>query len=149
MPPQYYCHMHTPITCDTHCLIQSQPHAWQMVSIKSVLALVSKKIEDLVREGSTDPNEVQRALREYVRNQSSTSKPSPTDRAYYPTTADICNHMCNAKVALRSQNIMIKKFSLENWGVEKVEFRWLPLFPTICQWNRLSWSQEWRDFLWG
>lgn len=56
---------------------------------QKVHPLISKKIEDLVREGSTDPNEVHRALREYVMNQCSASKPSPTDRAYYPTTADI------------------------------------------------------------
>ena len=96
------------------CTEKSHPTGLLSGPAQKVHPLVSKKIEDLVREGSTDPNEVQRALREYVRNQSSTSKPSPTDRAYYPTTADICNHMCNAKVALRSQNIMIKKFSLEN-----------------------------------
>ena len=49
--------------------------------------LISKKIEEVVGEGSTDSVEVQRVLKGYVRNQCSTSK---SDRAYYPTAADMC-----------------------------------------------------------
>ena len=71
--------------------------------------LISKKIEDLVRGGSTDSNEVQRALREYVKCEFSAFKPSPTDRSYYPTTSDIRNHMYKARMAMQ-----LSKFDQEN-----------------------------------
>ena len=63
---------------------QGKPHPTGIFSgpTQKLHPLISKEIEDLLQEGSTDPKEVQRALREYVRNQCSTSKPSPTDRAY-------------------------------------------------------------------
>ena len=89
---------------------KSHPTGILCGAAQKVHPLISKKIEDLVREGSTDPNEVQRALREYVRNQCSTPKPSPTDRAYYPTTTDIRNHMYKAKVALQ-----LSKFETLLW----------------------------------
>lgn len=82
---------------------------------QKVHLLISKKIEDLVREGST---EVQRALRKYVRNQCSNSRPSPTDQAYYPTTADIRNHMYKAKVVLQ-----LSKFDQENLALKIEEWR--------------------------
>ena len=85
---------------------------------QKVHPLISKKIEDLVREGSTDPNEVQRALREYIRGQCSVSKPSLTDRAYYPTTADIRNHMYKAKMA-----IQLSKFDQENLALKIADWK--------------------------
>lgn len=72
---------------------KSHPTGIESGPAQKVHPLISKKIEDLVREGSTDPNKVHRALREYVRNQCSASKLSSTDRAYYPTTADIRNQL--------------------------------------------------------
>ena len=64
-------------TCESH----EKSHPTGIVSgpAQKVHPLISKKIEDLVREGSTDPNEVQRSLRDYVRNQCSALKPSPVD----------------------------------------------------------------------
>ena len=55
--------------------------------------LISRKIEELVQEGATNVNKIQRALRQHVKSHCSTSMSSPTDRAYYPTTTDIRNHM--------------------------------------------------------
>lgn len=84
---------------------------------QKVHPLISKKIEDLVREGSVDANEVQRSLREYVRNRCSVSKPSFTDRAYYPTVNDIRNHMYKAKIALQ-----LSKFDQENLALKMKEW---------------------------
>ena len=97
---------------------KSHPTGIECGPAQKVHPLISKKIEDLVREGSTDPNEVQRTLREYVRNQCSASKPSPTDRAYYPTTADIRNHMYKAKIA-----IQLSKFDQENLALKIEEWK--------------------------
>ena len=109
---------------------QGKPHPIGIFSgpTQKVHPLISKEIEDLVQEGSTDPTEVQRALREYVKNQCFTSKPSPTDRAYYTTTADICNHMYKAKVALQ-----LSKFDQENLALK------------IEEWKRLN-SDEYHFF---
>ena len=76
---------------------------------QKVHPLISKKIEDLVREGAVDANEVQRSLREYVKNDCSIFHPSVTDRAYYPTVSDIRNHMYKARIALQ-----LSKFDQEN-----------------------------------
>ena len=97
---------------------KSHPTGIECGPAQKVHPLISKKIEDLVREGSTDPNEVQTALREYVRNQCSASKPSPTDQAYYPTTADIHNHMYKAKIA-----IQLSKFDQENLALKIEEWK--------------------------
>ena len=56
-----------------------------------------------------DANEVQRSLREYVKNDCSIFHPSVTDRAYYPTVNDIRNHMYKARIALQ-----LSKFDQEN-----------------------------------
>lgn len=85
---------------------------------QKVHPVISKKIEDLVQEGSTNPNEIQRALREFMRSEGSAIKPSPTDRAYYPTTTDISNHMYKAKVALQ-----LSKFDQENLALKIEEWK--------------------------
>ena len=66
----------------------------------------------------TDPNEVRRALREFVKNECSASKPSPTNQAYYPTTADIRNHMYKAKIA-----IQLSKFDQKNLALKIEEWK--------------------------
>ena len=75
---------------------------------QKVHPLISKKIEDLVREGAVDANEVQRSLKEYVKN-NSILQPSVTDRSYYPTVNDIRNHMYKARIVLQ-----LSKFDQEN-----------------------------------
>ena len=44
--------------------------------------------------------------------------PSPTDRAYYPTTTDIRNHMYKAKLALQ-----LSKFDQENLALKIEEWK--------------------------
>lgn len=90
---------------------------------QKVHPLLSKKIEDLVREGAVDANEIQRSLREFVKNQSAISKPSFTDRAYYPTVNDIRNHMYKAKLGLQlskfdQENLTLK---MKEWDVQNSE----------------------------
>ena len=51
------------------------------------------------------------------KEQRSISKPSPTDRAYYPTTTDIRNHMYKAKVTLQ-----LSKYDQENLTL-KIEWK--------------------------
>ena len=51
---------------------------------QKVYTTISKKIEDLVREGAVDPNDIiKRSLKEYVKNHfSEFSKPTVTDCTY-------------------------------------------------------------------
>ena len=74
---------------------------------------ISKKIESLVREGTTDGHTIQRVLKEYVNTTMSDNPPCRTDRAYYPTVTDINNHVTKAKSALQlskldQQNLHLK-----------------------------------------
>ena len=74
---------------------------------------ISKKIESLVREGTTDGHTIQRVLKEYVNTTMSDNPPCTTDRAYYPTVIDINNHVTKAKSALQlskldQQNLHLK-----------------------------------------
>ena len=79
---------------------------------------VSQKIKMLVREGATYPQEIRRALREYVRSEFKDKCPSDTNRSYYfPTLEDIRNHVYIAKLGLDfskfdqdNLNAMIKKW---------------------------------------
>ena len=95
---------------------------------QKVHPMVSKKIEDLVREGAVDANEVQRSLREFVKNCShELSKPSLTDRAYYPTLNDIRNHIYKAKIALQlskldQENLTLK---MEEWSKSNINDHYL------------------------
>ena len=78
---------------------------------QKVHPLISHKIQELVQEGTTNANEIQRALRQHVKSHCSTSMPSPTDRTYYPTTTDIRNHNLCIKPKLALQ---LSKFDQEN-----------------------------------
>lgn len=98
-------------TSDSH--EKSHPTGVSSGPAQKVHPLISKKIEDLVREGAVDPNEVQRSLREYVKNNCSLLTPSFTDRSYYPTVNDIRNHMYKAKIALQ-----LSKFDQENLALK-------------------------------
>ena len=70
--------------------------------------MVSQKITLLVREGATNPQEVRRALREYVRSELKENCPSPTNRSYFPTLEDIRNHVYTAKQGLEFDNLSAK-----------------------------------------
>ena len=61
---------------------------------------VSNKITMLVREGATNPQEIRRVLREYVRSALKDKCPNTTNRSYFPTLEDIRNHVYMAKLGL-------------------------------------------------
>ena len=54
----------------------------------------------LVREGATNSQEVQRALRVYVQSELIENCPSTIIRSYFPTLEDIRNHIYTAKQGL-------------------------------------------------
>lgn len=76
---------------------------------QKVNPIIANKIEDFVKEGMTDPSEVQRALRSFVKSCVLDVVPQPLDRAYYPTLDDIRNHIYRAKTALQ-----LSKFDQQN-----------------------------------
>ena len=63
--------------------------------------MISQKIEDLVKEGITDVQEVKRTLRFMVKTEMKGNLPSGNNRAYYPTNTDIRNHIDAAKTAIQ------------------------------------------------
>ena len=63
--------------------------------------MISQKIEDLVKEGITDVQEVKRTLRFMVKTEMKGNLPSGNNRAYYPTNTDIQNHIDAAKTAIQ------------------------------------------------
>ena len=79
--------------------------------------MVSQKITLLVREGATNPQEVRRALREYVRSELKENCPSPTNRSYFPTLEDIRNHIYTAKQGLEFSKLDQDNLSakIKNW----------------------------------
>ena len=62
---------------------------------------ISQKIEDLVKEGITDIQEVKRTLHFFVKTDMRENLPSKNNRAYYPTNSDIRNHIDAAKTAIQ------------------------------------------------
>ena len=62
---------------------------------------ISQKMEDLVKEGITDVQEVKRTLRFFVKTDMRENLPSENNRAYYPTNTDIRNHIDAAKTAIQ------------------------------------------------
>lgn len=62
--------------------------------------MLTQKIASLVREGATNPQEIRRALREYVRSELKENCPSYTNRSYFPTLEDIRNHIYTARLGL-------------------------------------------------
>jgi len=60
----------------------------------------------LAKEGYTDPTEVQKVLKEYVKHTSTgVVELCPFDRAYFPTTTDISNHLYKARMGLQLSKI--------------------------------------------
>ncbi|KAM7419568.1 hypothetical protein PAMA_016597 [Pampus argenteus] len=69
---------------------------------QTVHPTITQWINQLVREGMTDSQDIQATLRHYVKTRmTDTAAPSELDRAYYPTLKDIKNHIYLAKVRLR------------------------------------------------
>ena len=63
--------------------------------------MVSKRIEDLVKEGITELQEVKHTLPFFVRTDMKANVPSENNRAFYPTNTDIRNHIDAAKAAIQ------------------------------------------------
>ena len=80
-----------------------------------------EKIYELVSEGITDTQEVKRALKHYTLHVlCPEEKPELTDRAYYPTSVDVRNHVYKAQRAcqlskLDQENLRLK---IELWQKE-------------------------------
>ena len=73
----------------------------QALWVECLNPLISKKIEELVKEGITDVNEVKCSLRFFVKTEMKSNPPSVSNRAYYPTNTDIRNHIDAAKTAIQ------------------------------------------------
>ena len=59
-----------------------------------------EKIHEFVSEGITDTQEIKKALKHYTLYVlCPEQKPELTNRAYYPTTTDVSNHIYNAQRA--------------------------------------------------
>ena len=80
--------------------------------------MVIEKIYELVTEGITEVEEVKRALKHHVLHVlCPETKPELTDRAYFPTTVDVRNHIYKAQRAcqlskLDQGNLKLK---VEQW----------------------------------
>ena len=77
---------------------------------------ISQQIMELVQEGMTNPQEVRKALNHYVRTVLCTENPpDPDDRAYFPASRDLKNHIYKAKRAFElskfDQHNLAKKIS--------------------------------------
>ena len=75
---------------------------------------------EMVLTGITEPTEVKRALRHYVTSQLCSElniNPAKTDRAFYPTTVDVRNHIHTAKLGLQLSKLDQENLHLliEKW----------------------------------
>ena len=83
-------------TADAHHLCH--PTGREVCMAQRVHTKIIHKIQELVLEGISDPLEVQRHLKHYVRHSLCSEQPPDTlDRAYYPELQDIRNHVNKAK----------------------------------------------------
>lgn len=75
---------------------------------------------ELVEDGLTGTNEVKYSLKHFVHTTLSTElgrKPLPGDRAFYPRSEDIRNHICKAKRAIE-----LSKYDQENLWLKVQEW---------------------------
>ena len=88
--------------------------------------LLSEKISELVAAGITETNEVRRSLRFYVTNTLCKElgyQTKQSDRALYPTTTDIRNHVYSAKKALELSKLDQEntRLKIERWQSTNAE----------------------------
>ena len=88
-------------TNDSHKKTHRDPTGIISGMAQEVNPTIANKIEEFVKEGMTDPSEVQRALRNFLKSCMFENAPHPLDCAYYPTSDDIRNHIYRAKTALQ------------------------------------------------
>ena len=85
---------------------------------------LTQKEMEMVLTGITEPTEVKRALRHYVTSQLCSElniNPAKSDRAFYPTTVDVRNHMHTAKLGLQLSKLDQENLHLliEKWKREE------------------------------
>ena len=90
--------------------------------------LLSEKISQLVAAGITDTNEVRRSLRFYVTNTLCKElgyQAKQSDRALYPTTTDVRNHVYSAKRALELSKLDQEnaRLKIEQWQSTNADHR--------------------------
>lgn len=97
------------------------------MSSSGVNRSVIKKIGELVKEGITDYHEIKRSLTHYVKHVlpilEGIDPPGEDDRAYYPTSKDIQNHIYMAKRSQQlshfdQENLQLK---LESWNKKDIK----------------------------
>lgn len=84
--------------------------------------IVIAKVKELVASGVTDTHEVKKILKYYVRNDVAREHeitPSATDRAFYPMSCDIKNHIGLAKCALELSRLDQENLRLKVAGWKK------------------------------
>jgi len=81
---------------------QTHPTGTSVALVQKVHPLLIQKIHELVLAGVSESNEMKRHLKHYVLHcLSKDDPPNPNDRAYFPTTGDIRNHMNQAQKTLK------------------------------------------------
>lgn len=105
-------------TEDAHC---GHPTGATAGFSQRVDSIVTAKIKELVASGITDTHEVKKILKYYVQNDMAREHditPSSTDRAFYPMSCDIKNHIGLAKRALE-----LSRLDQENLKLKVAEWK--------------------------
>ena len=91
---------------------------------------IIQKIHEMVSCGITDMSEAKRGLRLHMEQtkQELGAEPEVTNRAFYPTSSDIRNHIFKAKQALElskldQENLRLKITQWEKYPLQKFHFR--------------------------
>ena len=83
--------------------------------------MLKQKIFQIVQEGLTNPQEVRKVLREYVKIEFKENCPDMSNRSYFPTVEDVRNHIYLAKQGLQyskldQENLELK---IKEWSRSK------------------------------
>ena len=119
--------------------------------------IVVAKIEKLVKEGYADVAEVQRYLEQFVKAEFKGHLPEKTNRAFYPTSTDIRNHMHKARLGLQFSKLdqVNLKELVARWKSEKLNEKFFVSSCSVQQsqddlntskpllWvHQMAWQQE-------
>ena len=105
---------------------KNHPTGADIAFAQKVHPLLIRKISELVSANITDVHEIKRLLKYYTNNQISKElgfKPNVHDRAFYPNTVDIKNHIYRAKRArelskIDQENLRLK---IQEWEANNPE----------------------------
>lgn len=102
---------------------KTHPTRGSHVMAQRVNPQITQKIAELVQEGMTNPQEVRKALNNYVRTVLCIENPPDSDdRAYFPAYRDLKNHIYKAKRAME-----LSKFDQHN--LNKKISEWKTSYP--------------------